>query len=353
MNKRSGKIKYVVFLLAGVLCLSNACKKWLPDDLDFISPKAAFTQSSFAPILGRTTVYQLVFNPDNSSIPIHFEIANVRDRKTGKKLDDFSKEIPVTVWKEAYTGFERSIDEITAKRAVENHHVWEIRPESGDFVLWAEADSSMLKQQPDSGYLFDVIASNSGGSRTFSDMVLTPLREQPYSPYELDPVTGQKIVEVQGGTFATVKYVHPSSISNITGDSTGLPMVGDSIRVLFHKKGNGNSLTFKFLNKDSTAINPARFNQTVWDSLVHGFNVKVSDTDVRYNVVYPIPVIKYKTRFTNSDGSQASVHFTWDRKGFGGFVQRSIINFDFAIFQKGDWEILFWFRYDNPRFRDE
>lgn len=350
---RSGKIKYGVFMLAGVLCLSSACKKWLPDDLDFISPKAAFTQSTFTPIIGRTTAYQQVFNPDNSSIPIHFEISNVRDRKTGQKVDDLSKEIPVMVWKEAYTGFERSADEIEKKRTTENHPIWEVRPESGDFILWAEADSTMLKQQPDSGYLFDVVATNSGGSRTFSDLVLNPFREQPYAPYELDPVTGQPIVEVQGGSFRSIKYNHPSSINNITGDSTGLPMVNDSIRVLFHRKGDGNKLTFKFLNKDSVAINPAMFNHTVWDSLVHGFNVKVSDSDVTYDVVYPIPVIKYQTRFTNSDGSQAAVGFSWDRKGFGGIVQRSSINFDFAIYEKGDWEVIFWFHYDNPRFRDE
>lgn len=353
MKMRSGKIKYGVFILAGMLCLGSACKKWLPDDLDFISPKAAFSQTTFTPVLGRTTVYQLVFNPDNSSIPIHFEIANVRNRTTGQKVNDLSKEVPVTVWKEAYTGYERSADEIEAKRTVENHPIWEVRPESGDFILWAEADSTMLKQQPDSGYLFDVIASNNGGSRTFSDLALDPFREQPYAPYELDPVTGERIIAVQGGSFITIKYNHPSSISNITGDSTSLPMIGDSIRVLFHKKGDGQSLTFKFLDKDSVPINPARFNQTVWDSLVHGFNARVSDTDVKYDVVYPIPVIKYQTRFTNNDGSQASVHFTWDRKGFGGIVQRAAVNFDFAIYQKGDWEVIFWFHYENPRFRDE
>lgn len=350
------RLKYgLLIIMGGALAIVTSCRKWLPKDLDYLSPQATFTQKQFHPIMGRTTEYSQVFNTDNSNTPIHFQITNVRYRSTGKPTDDLGKMVPVLVWKEAYTGYEKSVAEINAKRVMEDHPLWEVRKTSGDFILWASADSTMLHHQPDSGYLFDVIASNSGGTNTYKDMVLEPFREQPYEPYDRDPLTGERLKiqpnPVDSSVFSYV-YLHPT-LSNIVGDSTDLPMRNDSVRVFIRKTGDGNSLTFKFLNKDSLPINPARFNDTRWDSLVHGFNAKVTDTYVRYDVAYPIPVIKYRTRFTNSDGSEASVQFSFDRIGYGNLRQTCTMAFNFAIYEKGDWEVLFYFYSDNPKFRNE
>lgn len=354
---RSGKLRYRLFIIGGILLFSGACRKWLPKDLDYISKNATYTQTVFQPILGRTTLYSEIFNTDNSSIPMHFKIVNVRYASTGKPSSDLEKEVPVLVWKQAYTGNEKSVAEIEAKRTMENHPLWEIRPESGDLILWASADSTMVRQLPDSGYLFDVIASNSGGVDTFKNLRLIPYREQPYSPYnDYDPITGKPMLAYPNPGDSSVSYRvydHPTGTNNVVGDSTELPIVNDSIRVLFHKTGDGNSLTFKFLNKDSVLIDPASFNKTNWDSLMHGFNVQVTHQYVKYDVVYPIPLVQMPTRYTNSSGTEASVEFAYDRKGFGGAIQHATIDFSFAIYQKGDWEILFYFHSDNPRFRNE
>ncbi len=352
----SKRLKYgLMFWMVGGILMFSSCKKWLPADLEYLSPKATYTQTEFNPILGRTTLYSLIFNTDNSNTPIHFKMTNVRYRISGEPTDDLEKEIPVQVWKKAYTGYEKSVAEINAKRTIENHPVWEIRPTSGDFILWASADSAMLKQQPDSGYVFDVEVSNSGGKNTYKNLILDPLREQPYEPYDHDPITGERLKRypnpLDSSTFK-YEYIHPN-LANITGDSTGLPIRSDSVRVFFHKTGDGNSLTFKFLDKDSLPINPARFNDTRWDSLVHGFNVKVTDQYVRYDVAYPIPVVKYRTRFTTSDGSEAAVKFTYDRIGFGNIREQCSVAFNFAIYEKGDWEVVFYFYSDNPKFRNE
>lgn len=357
----SRRVKYgfgviILFMLVGLA----ACKKWLPKELGYLSPTAVYTQTTFNPILGRTTVYSLIFNTNSSSTPIHFEITNVRYRATGKPATDLGKEVPVQVWKQAYTGDEKSLAEIEAKRTMENHPIWEVRPESGDLILWASADSSMMKQQPDSGYLFDVVASNSGGTNTYKDMVLDPFREQPYSPYnDRDVLTGQPLKlypnPADSSAFNYV-YNHPI-VNNILGDSTDQQIISDSVRVLFHKTGNGsgnaNTITFKFLDKDSVLIDPASFNRTIWDSVLHGFNVRLTKQYVRYDVAYPIPLTKFPTRWTTGDGSQAHVKFSYDRVGFGGITQISSIEFSFAIYQKGDWEVLFYFHSDTPRFRDE
>lgn len=346
----------LLIIIAGGIMICTSCKKWLPADLDYLSPQATYTQTEFQPVLGRTTEYSLIFNTDNSNTPIHFQITNVRYRSTGQPTNDLEKEIPVTIWKQAYTGYENSVAEINAKRTTEMHPVWEVRPTSGDFILWAEADSTMLHQQPDSGYLFDVIASNSGGKNVYHNLVLDPIRQEPYEPYDRDPITGERLKiypnPLDSSQFS-FNYIHPASLTNVIGDSTDLPMNVDSVRVLFRKTGDGNTLTFKFLDKDSLPINPATFNDTKWDSLVHGFNVKVTDKYVRYDVAYPIPVVHYPTRFTTSDGSEASVNFSFDRIAFGNVRQVCSVAFNFAIYQKGDWEVIFYFYSDNPKFRNE
>ncbi|GAA4319637.1 DUF5007 domain-containing protein [Compostibacter hankyongensis] len=349
-----GKIKYLLSAIVFSGILITSCRKWLPGDLDYLSPQAVFTQTQYQPILGRTTLYSRVFNTDNSTTPIHFEITNVRYKENGNPTDDLAREVPALTWKAAYTGYEKSLAEIEAKRTMEPHPLWEIREKSGDFILWSSADSTMLRQQPDSGYLFDVVASNSGGANTYKDLLLMPLRAQPYSPYEYDEITGERAKQylTEDSSVYRLIYLHPN-IYNITGDSTDLLLKSDSVRVYFHKKGNGSSLTFKFLNKDSLPISPSNFNRTIWDSVVHGFNVKITKDAVSYDVAYPIPLVRYPTRFTTTDGSQAHVVFTFDRLGFGGIRQTGTIDFSFSIFQKGDWEIIFHFYSDNPRFSDE
>lgn len=347
-------LKYAVLFLVLLAGLS-ACRKWLPKELAYLSPAAVFTQTEFRPVLGRTTEYSQIFNTDNSTTPIHFEITNVRDRRTGKPSSDLDKQISVEVWKQAYTGDEKSIAEIEAKRTKETHSIFEVRKTSGDLILWASSDSTLLQHQPDSGYLFDVKAVNSGGTHTYKDMVLDPYREQPYDPYDRDQVTGERLksyLNPADSSLFNYIYIHPG-VQNIEGDSTYEPIISDSVRVLFHRTGDGNTLTFKFLNKDSTLINPANFNRTIWDSVLHGFNVQVTPTYVRYDVAYPIPLVRYKTRWTNSNGSEAHVAFGYDRVGFGGTLVRASLTFSFSIYQPGDWEILFYFHSDNPRFRDE
>lgn len=334
-----------------ILLLFISCRKWAPDDLDYLSARAVYNQTVFAPIMGRTTLYSQIFNTDNSSTPIQFKILNVRIKKTGEAVTDLDQTVDALVWKQAYTGYETSLDEINAKRTIEKHTVWEIRPESGDFVLWS---ATGLRAQPDSGYLFDVEATNSGGKNVYKDMSLMPLSEQPYSPYEYDPVTGlQKATypNTNDSSIFVLQYNHPG-ISNITNDDNNLDLKSDSVRVLFHKAGNGHSVTFKFMDKDSLPIDPAQFNLTPWDSLMHGFDIQRTTTGVTYQVAYPIPLMRYKTRFTNGDGSQAYVKFSFTRVGFGNLRETGSMDLSFNIYQEGDWEIIFYFR-NNPRFRDE
>lgn len=329
-----------VFPVIAVLFFS-ACTKNLPDHRLSIAEDSKYSTTVFQPVLGRSTLYSQVFQYGNSSRPLDFKIVNMR-RFNGEPAPELTEKYPVTVWKTPYRGTEKSLAEIEAKRTIENHPLFEIRPHSGDLIMWAEANSNMLVAQPDSGYIFDIEISNSGGRKYFQDMKLQPLRERPYEPSNLDPITGQ----------GTEVSVNPTSV-NMVGER-GQPLYpGSDVQVLLNKIGDGNSLTFKFVDSLSNPIDPNLFDKTEWDNLVHGFNMQKSDTEVRYDVAYPIPLTSYPTRYTTVSGEQAHVVFKFDRMAFGNVLQECFLAFNFNIYQKGDWEITFWFRRDKPKFDND
>ncbi|MBT2564171.1 DUF5007 domain-containing protein [Pedobacter sp. ISL-68] len=329
----------LTLLLGGIVLYS--CKKNLPDERLSIANDSQYTQYVYQPVLGRNTLFANNFQYGNSSRPLDFKIVNMRTFN-GEPAPELTNNYPVTVWKTAYDGTEKSIAEIEAKRTTENHPLFEVRPHSGEFMMWAAANSNMVKAQPDSGYVFDVEMSNSGGRKYFQNFRLRPLRERPYEPSNLDPVTGQ-------GTSVSV---NPTSL-NITG-LRGQPLnTRDDVQVLFKKAGNGNSITFKFVDTLSNPIDPNKFAATDWPNLVHGFNMVKDATKVKYEVAYPIPCSAYPTKYTTLSGDQARVVFRFNRQAFGNVLQQCFLAFNFNIYQKGDWEITFWFKRDKPKFDND
>jgi hypothetical protein len=333
-------LKVSLTLLLGSIVLSS-CRKNLPDERLSIASDSQYTQYVYQPVLGRNTLFANNFQYGNSSRPLDFKIVNMRTFN-GEPAPELTNNYPVTVWKTAYDGTEKSIAEIDAKRTTENHPLFEIRPHSGEFMMWAAANSNMIKAQPDSGYVFDVEMSNSGGRKYFQNFRLRPLRERPYEPSNLDPVTGQ-------GTSVSV---NPTSL-NITG-LRGQPLnTRDDVQVLFKKAGNGNSITFKFVDTLSNPIDPNKFAATDWANLVHGFNMVKDATKVKYEVAYPIPCSAYPTKYTTLSGEQARVVFRFNRQAFGNVLQQCFMALNFNIYQQGDWEITFWFKRDKPKFDND
>ncbi|WP_443938698.1 DUF5007 domain-containing protein [Pedobacter sp. MW01-1-1] len=334
------RLNICLTLLIGGIVLS-ACRKNLPDERLSIASDTQYTQYLYQPILGRNTLFTNNFQYGNSSRPLDFKIVNMRSF-TGEPAPEMTTNYPVSVWKTAYDGTEKSLAEIEAKRTIENHPLFEVRPHSGEFIMWAAANSNMIKAQPDSGYVFDVEMSNSGGRKYFQNFRIRPLRERPYEPSNLDPITGQ-------GTSVSV---NPTSI-NITG-SRGQPLnTINDVDVLFKKAGNGNSLTFKFVDSLSNPIDPNKFATTDWANLVHGFNMVKDATKVKYDVAYPIPCSSYPTKYTTLSGSQAKVMFRFERLAYGNILQQCYLGFNFNIYEKGDWEITFWFKRDKPKFEND
>jgi hypothetical protein len=335
-------LKLVACLLLGVTSIISACKKNIPEERLSLASNSVFTITNYQPVLGRNTLFTDNFLVGNSSLPLNFKIINMR-RFNGEAAPELNDFFPVMVWKKPYLGDEKSLAEIEAKRGIENHQLFEIREHAGQFVTWAKAKSNFIKTQPDSGYVFDVEMSNSGGRKFFRDFKYRPLRERAYEPSNLDPYTGQ----------ASSSIIIPG-VNNIRGERTNRPLGDQDAQVLFKKiNSTGSSLTFRFVDTLFNTIDPHKFNTTKWDEILHGFDMVLDNEKVTYKVAYPIPLIEYPTLYTNGDGSRARSIFRFDRQGFGNIKQSAQLALDFAIYEPGDWEIIFWFRTEKPKFSND
>lgn len=336
-----------IYLLVALAASMFSCKKLLPDDRLSLGADSRFTQTVYQPVLGRTTVFAGNFNIASSSMPLSFKILNMR-KFNGEAAPELKDYFPVKVWKEAYDGTETSLAAIEAKRGVENHQLFEIRERSGQFVMWPEAKSNFVKAQPDSGYVFDVEVSNSGGRRYFQNFVLRPFKERPVEPSTLDASNGQ---ELYLGTGALM--------SNVRGKRTNRLLSGLDLVVQFRKKpagtiGNtGHSISFKFVDSLYNPIDPSKFNATKWNEVVHGFDMVKTTTEVTYQVAYPIPLTNYPTKYTTLNGAAALPLFMFDRIGAGNTLQQAVVSMPFQIFEAGDWEVIFWFRTEPPKFEND
>ncbi|WP_447640640.1 MULTISPECIES: DUF5007 domain-containing protein [Chitinophagaceae] len=339
--------RLLIVCLGCTLLFSCSKKDYLPAKRENLGEDALFNQQLFQPVLGRTTKYSGIFQPGSTTYPVQFRLINVRNVTTGQPATELTTLYPVSVWKETYTGNETSVAEIEAKKEIQYRPVLDIGAGSGDLTLWYTGNSSFVKALPDSGYIFDIEASNSGGRRYFTNMQLQPYRERPFEPSNLDAVTGQP----------TSTNVYPSLTFNIMGDSTNLPLVSSDIKVFISKVNDGsntqNKLTFRFFDKNYNPINPDKFGTTNWTGLVHGFNMQKTATSVTYDVSYPLPSVKLPTKYTNGTGDMASVLFSYNRLDAFGTLSSAGLGLDFAIYENGNWEIVFVFANDNPRFRNE
>ncbi|SEW36656.1 DUF5007 domain-containing protein [Chitinophaga arvensicola] len=333
--------------------LVTACKK-LPEKKDYLSQNANFNRKEiYEPVLGRTMLELTQFSADGSTFPMVFSIENARDLRSGKPAAELFQAVKVQEWQRDYTGLEKSLSEIEAKRVWVNAPFLEIRKGSGDFIFRA-APSSLIKTYPDTGYAFDVKIVNKGNERILKDFRLRPLKEIPYEPYEYDTYTRQRKIETRqpaSGPVYRVPYtIHPSFLQKMHYTKDSL-FTDTLVSVYFNRASEtGHTLTFRFLDENRNAINPAMFNNTKWDQLLHGFNRRQTDSTVVYDVAYPIPLTGLKTAYAAS--GKAFCTFGYSRKGYGGVREDASFGLNFAIYEPGDWSITFYFR-RNPIFNDD
>lgn len=359
-------IKYKVW--GSITCLTlafTACKEMydLPEDKDFISNNLAYSTKIIEPILGRTSIFTPL-NVDNSSLPITFEIINPRFGD-GKPASDFLQTAPTYEWTAEYDGQETSLQAIESKRRLVDKPLFEV-DEGGRFILNPSATAARMTPRPVDTLLktqdirfFDLKLSNSGGIRYIKDFQLIPWLERPYEPStDINPYTGGIAPDpINPKDPRKRAYIVPSWLTNVVGERTNVALINNNekkdvvVYIRPFEGGNGNNLRFKFLNSDSIPINPVEFNETRWNEILHGFNRVTTNEYVQYDVAYPIPLTNIRTAY--AIGDRAMVDFAYSRIGWGGVRIAARFGLNFKIYRKGDWEIVFHFKNDNPKFDNE
>ena len=340
-------ISKVKFLLGILLLMSivTSCTKYIPDDIDTIGDDVTIRTNTFAPYLGRTTYYENLVNVSNSSsLPLTFKILGVRNWD-GTPAPELTTNYPVKVWKDNYTGFEKSLEEIESKREIQYRPMLEVLEKNGNIIFWGSGNSSFVRTLPSSAYRFDLEVSNSGGRKYFRDLILSPLKERSYSPSQYDEVTG-----------LAPSAALPTITINIDGQRTGNPIFGVQayINKDYKNTSPGNTLTISVLDSLGRIIDiKSKFKETKFEELVHGFNPKFENGKVTYEVAYPMPLTKLPTKYTDESGESAFIGLRYNRKGWTGTIKEAGIFFPFNIYEEGHWEIQFRFVGEDPKFEDE
>lgn len=333
-------------LLVGTITVVS-CKSLIPDSVDALGDDVNYLTTEFTPTLGRKTVYENAATMGNSStLPLDFKIINIRTAD-GDPVTELTDKFPVKVWKTKYTAEEKSIEEIEAKREIEYRSILEIGKNSGDIMMWDFGNSNWIKTQPHPGYEFDVEISNSGGRKYARNLKLKPYKERAYEPSQYDPVTG----------LAERSSMYPSTYNDLYGDRTGDYIFYNDIQVFVFKNTEntkpGGTLSISIIDSMNNPLDIQKFKDTDWKNMIHGFNPVFKDGKVIYDVAYPIPLVKYPSRYTTVDGNMAKIDLRCNRIGFGGFLSVMQLGFNFSIYEEGHWEIQFRFRGETPKFDND
>ncbi|MBF0648215.1 DUF5007 domain-containing protein [Dysgonomonas sp. GY75] len=347
MNRKKKYIKQMYLTGASALLLLNtSCvNNYLPDIQDAFDRDVNYTERVYRPVLGRTTFYTNNFQPGNSTQPLAFEITRIV-KADGSPAPEMTDVFPVKIWTKPYLGNENSIEEIEAKRSIEYRSLFQVREYSGELVMWANAASSFVDCAPGKGYLFDVKVSNKGGYKYFNNLQLVPVRENDYEPTIYDPETGL-ILDKDYITATRASLVELES-----GRFTSAQGIQVYLREDKENSDEKKSITFRFYNSDYTPIPPEKFNKTEWDNLLHGFNKKMGENYVKYDVAYPLPLVKTPSKYTNSIGDMVKLRFAYDRITSSGYRRNPFFELEFAIYKEAHWEVIIVFADGAPEFRD-
>lgn len=334
-------------LCANVTVGFFACESYVPDDLDALSDDVQYSTTEFSPYVGRTISFNdIVATSNKSTLPLSFEILDIQNAD-GESVGEnvLGKKYPVKIWKEAYTGEEKSIEEIEAKQQIEYRPAIEIQKNSGNLVFWNTTSLLGLQTVPYEGYTMDVAIGNTGGRKIQRGLKLSLLKPRAYEPSQYNASTG----------LAANAYLWPSRIENIYGSRTG-NFIYD-VRVYINKDventSPGSSLTVSVLDSLNQTIDIQMFKETKWEQLIHGFNHRFENGKVIYDVLYPMPLVAYPSKYTDATGTMAAINLRYNRIGRGGYLTQASLGFDFAIYEEGHWEIQFRFYGETPKFENE
>jgi hypothetical protein len=340
------KVSYILLIM--MITASSCYKDLIPKEKDYFSNNVSYGRDAYQVNTGRTNIFMGDFNSDYSSQPLTFTIQNPK-HSDSTAAPELLQQVATWQWQKYYSGYETNIADIYQKRVKENRPILDIRPNSGDIIFW-NVDTTIVKPGI---YTFDILVKNGGGQKLFTKRTLDVRRPRPYDPYEYWDDTYIQKSEADGG------IIHPD-ISGVQ-DELNNDYKRENINIYVRRTDiKSNTLTFKFFDKDSLPIPVSRFNTEQWDSLKYysktidvnvpfAFNrtIPSDSSSVTWDITSPFPVL---ADVGNSD-EKADITFNWTRVSFGTRRNASI-HLRFAIYEPGNWDIIYKFKV-NPHFTND
>lgn len=163
-------------VLAGLFILAAAvsCKK-IP--VGYISDQIRYVNDTFR--VPRGTNYRAdpkAFELDGSNYPISVKLLEVRDLATGKPTTLFSEEKEVYIWTALFNpDTDTTVELLNRKREKKMVPPLEIVEKSGQ-LIFNEGSINI----PTGNYSFDVQVSNGSGTKTFRDISVIQILDQPF-----------------------------------------------------------------------------------------------------------------------------------------------------------------------------
>lgn len=255
-----------------LLCLLAfaACKK-IPEG--FLSEGVYYSDSPIMLELGTANQKTASLTLDGSTVPATVTLLDIRHAGTDKRAEEFFREYPVIIYKEAIDPLiDTTIEQVNKKRELTKRKPFDFLP-SGQFVFNGGTDSLPADQD----YEFDVQVSNVAGVRTFKKIGRIHTLQVPR--YE--------IISQANSWF--------QDFSEKSGDialpNTTITLVSDT----------GNIAILKITDEDGVPFNPAkgqilvRGDRPSFESFSRFHPVKFTDTAMICNFeIAPFPIAPSK-----------------------------------------------------------
>ena len=336
--------------MIGVISLiaSSCYKQMLPGEKPYFNNDCNFSKNDFVVYPDRINTFYGIFNPANSTQPMKIELSNVTDEE-GNPVPELATVVDVPQWSEYYSGLEKSVEEIEAKRTTGKLPAFYVRESSGDVVFWP-VDTAVVKP---GNYIFDIVASNAAGKKTFQKFKLHVRRPRPYEPWYFDDVTGDRTKSGDAYNFP-----RPSLNGNVK-DELNNNINNNDVTIWYEwKSSTKNTFSVRMFDKDSLPISLSMMNATKWDSLRYnssvakvnvplGFNRRFSEDSavVTYDRTNPYPIM------ADVFGERSYMELAYERR-YNGVRSVGTIGFSFALFKPGSWDIIIKFN-KNIRFEND
>lgn len=265
------KMKHLLYTTVAAVLVLAGCKKI---DEGYLSDGIYYSDSPILVERGIAFQKTSALSMDGTTVPITVKLLDIRKVGSGKRAEEFFKEYPVYVYKEAVDpDVDTTIEQVNAKRELKNMPPFQFLS-SGQFVFNGATDSLPV----DTDYEFDIEVSNVAGVRTYKNV---------------------GIIHTMDGERYTINAQANNAFQDFTG--TVVP-IGNPKITITAVSDTGHHAILKIVDEDGKPFNPKsgeiikRGDRPTFENYARFHPIINTDTSMICNFeITPFPIKKIPT----------------------------------------------------------